>query len=239
VNIANLEKLIRKLKRKLNKYKDIYSQNEVAVREQIVSPLLRALGWDPEDPQLVIPEYTITIIEKGKERKIKLDYALMRHGTLFSAMEVKALGKVTEEVLGRALKVAQTTGVQYIIVTDGDLWRLYNASKPITEALICEWSVLGEKSKDVASKVLVIANTKWFGNPEARILIEAQPKEKPQKCPHCGYKGDFKLLQTWRYSLWNVYYYECPKCSGKFRFYVDPKGEKKSYVIPIIRRGKE
>jgi predicted type IV restriction endonuclease len=95
VNIVNLEKLIRKLKRKLIKYKDIYSQNEAAVREQIVSPLLRALGWDPENPNLVIPEYPITT-----KKKIKLDYALMRHRTLFSAVEVKALGKITEEVLG-------------------------------------------------------------------------------------------------------------------------------------------
>ena len=235
----DLEKLITKLKRKLTEYKDIYSQNEAAVREQIVAPLLRALGWDPENPKLVIPEYTITTIEKGKEKKIKLDYALMRRGSLFAAVEVKALGKVTEEVLGRAFKVAQTKGVQYIIVTDGDLWRLYNASEPITKALVREWSIRGEKSKDVASKVPLIANTVWFGNPEAQILIEARPKEKPQKCPHYGYRGDFKLLQTWRYSLWNVYYYECPKCGGKFRFYVDPRGEKKSYVIPVIKRSKK
>ena len=61
-----LEELIRKLRRKLNKYKNIYSQNEAAVREQIVSPLLRALGWDPENPDLVIPEYTISTTEKGR-----------------------------------------------------------------------------------------------------------------------------------------------------------------------------
>jgi len=152
----------------------------------------------------------------------------MRRRTLFSAIEVKALGKITEEVLGRAFKVAQTTGLRYIIITDGDTWHLYDASKPITEALICEWSVLGEKSKDIASKASVIAKGR-FGKPGV----------KPQKCPHCGYKGDFKLLKTWKYSLWSVYYYECPKCSGRFRFYVDPKGKKKSYVIPIISRSKK
>jgi predicted type IV restriction endonuclease len=41
---VKLEELIRKLRRKINKYKNIYSQNEAAVREQIVSRLLRALG---------------------------------------------------------------------------------------------------------------------------------------------------------------------------------------------------
>jgi predicted type IV restriction endonuclease len=230
---VDLEKLIMKLKRKLIKYKDIYSQNEAAVREQIVAPLLRALGWDPENPNLVIPEYPI-----AAKRKIKLDYALMRRGTLFSAVEIKALGKV-EEGLSRAFTVAQTLKARYIIITDGDIWRLYNTSKPITEALVCEWSILKEKSKEVARNARIIANTREFGSLKVLTLIEEQPKEKPQKCPHCGYKGDFKLLQTWRYSWWNVYYYECPKCSGKFRFYIDPKGEKKSYVIPVIRRDKE
>jgi DNA-directed RNA polymerase subunit M/transcription elongation factor TFIIS len=230
---VDFEKLIRKLKRKLIKYKDIYSQNEAAVREQIVSPLLRALGWDPENPNLVIPEYPITT-----KKKIKLDYALMRRRTLFSAVEVKALGKV-EEGLSRAFTVAQASEARYIIITDGDAWRLYDTSKPITEALVCEWSILREKSKGVASKAHIIANTGKFGNLEALTSIEAQPREKPQKCPHCGYKGDFKLLQTWRYSWWNVYYYECPKCGGKFRFYVDPKAKKKSYIIPVIRRSKK
>jgi len=70
---------------------------------------------------------------------------------------------------------------------------LYDASKPITEALICEWSVLREKSKDIACKASFIAKGR-FG--KAGV--------KPQKCPHCGYKGDFKPLKMWKYSLWNV-----------------------------------
>jgi len=181
-----------------------------------------------KNPNLVIPEYPITT----------LDHALMRRRTLFSAVEVKALGKV-EKGLSQAFTVAQASEARYIIITDGDTWHLYDASKSITEALVCEWSILREKSKEAVNKARIIANTGKLGSLKALTPIEAQPREKLQKCPHCGYKGDFKLLQTWRYSLWNVYYYECPKCSGKFRFYVDPKGEKKSYVIPVIRRNEE
>ena len=61
---------------------------------------------------------------------------------------------------------------------------MYDASKPITEALICEWSVLREKSKDIASKASVIAKGR-FGKPGV----------KPKKCPHCGYEGDLSLLK--------------------------------------------
>ena len=57
------------------------------------------------------------------------------------------------------------------------------------------------------------------------------------KCPHCGYEGEFKLLKTWKYRWWDVYFYECPKCRGKFRWQVDPTGRYRSYVIRVGIRG--
>jgi len=232
-----LLELVRKLRRKLNKYKNLYSQNEAAVREQVVSPLLKALRWNPENPAQVIPEYPFTIDERGKKKRIKLDYALMRRGDLFAVFEVKALGRV-EEGLGRAFTSAQATGARYIIITDGDTWRLYDTSRPITEALISEWSLLREKSKEVSNKIQIIANLERFGSPKALLPVETQPREKPQECPHCSYKGDFSLLGTWKYRAWNVYHYKCPKCGGKFRFYMDPKGIRKSFIIFKRRREK-
>jgi len=232
-----LIELIRKLKRKLTKYKKLYSQNEAAVREHIVSPLLRALKWDPEDPKQVIPEHSVPVkgeenkARRGKEKRIKLDYALMRRGALFTAIEVKALGKV-DKGLGKTFLSAQATGARYIIITDGDTWRLYDTSKPLKEALISEWSLLRESSKEIASKAQIIANIKNFGSREALI-------PKLQKCPHCNYEGSLKLLKTWKYSLWNVYYYECPKCGRRFRYYADPEGKRKSYIIPVAKRKKK
>jgi DNA-directed RNA polymerase subunit RPC12/RpoP len=51
------------------------------------------------------------------------------------------------------------------------------------------------------------------------------------KCPYCGYEREFKLLKTWRYRWWDVYFYECLECHGRFGFYVDPIGKRKSYII--------
>jgi hypothetical protein len=58
------------------------------------------------------------------------------------------------------------------------------------------------------------------------------------KCPYCGYEGEFKLLKTWRYRWWEVYFYECPKCNGRFRWQVDPSGRYRSYVIRVGVRGR-
>jgi len=53
------------------------------------------------------------------------------------------------------------------------------------------------------------------------------------KCPYCEYEGDFKLLKTWKYRWWSVYFYECPKCSGRFRYQVDSEGVRKSFIIRV------
>jgi predicted type IV restriction endonuclease len=150
--------LVKELRNKLKKYKVLYSQNETAVREQIVSPLLKVLGWNPENPKQVIPEHSVPVDErvkkmkiKGKEGKIKLDYALMRR-KLFAVVEVKALNKI-EKGLGQAFANAKYTGARYIIVTDGDAWRVYDTSKPMKKALISDWSFLREKPEEIAKKI--------------------------------------------------------------------------------------
>jgi DNA-directed RNA polymerase subunit RPC12/RpoP len=53
------------------------------------------------------------------------------------------------------------------------------------------------------------------------------------KCPYCGYEGEHRLLKTWRYRVWDVYYYECPRCGSRFRWQVDPTGRYRSYVMRL------
>jgi len=56
------------------------------------------------------------------------------------------------------------------------------------------------------------------------------------KCPYCGFENEFKLIKTWKYSWWDVYFYECSRCGNKFRYQVDPEGKKKSFMIKIGAR---
>jgi len=54
------------------------------------------------------------------------------------------------------------------------------------------------------------------------------------KCPYCGFEGEFKLIKTWRYKWWDVYFYECLNCYGRFRYQVDPAGK---YMSCVMRLG--
>ncbi|MBC7128301.1 MAG: hypothetical protein H5T45_01035 [Thermoplasmatales archaeon] len=40
---------------KMKKYHSLYEENEAAVREHIINPVLNALGWCPENPEEVQP----------------------------------------------------------------------------------------------------------------------------------------------------------------------------------------
>jgi uncharacterized Zn finger protein len=53
------------------------------------------------------------------------------------------------------------------------------------------------------------------------------------KCPYCGFDAEFRLLKTWRYRRWSVYFYECPGCKGRFRYQIDPEAKRKNYIIRV------
>lgn len=53
--MLNLKEAIASAIEKMKKYRSLYEQNEMAVRSQIVEPILRSLGWDVENPEEVHP----------------------------------------------------------------------------------------------------------------------------------------------------------------------------------------
>jgi len=45
-------------------------------------------------------------------------------------------------------------------------------------------------------------------------------------------------LKTWRYRAWDVHYYECPRCAGRFGFYLDPSGRCRSFIVKFRPRAR-
>lgn len=86
-------------------------------------PVLRALGWDTEDLEDVKLEY------KRKAADNPVDYALilLRQPRLF--IEAKALGAQLGDHrwANQILAYASVAGVEWVVLTDGDEYRLYNS----------------------------------------------------------------------------------------------------------------
>lgn len=66
----DINQLIEQIQQRLVNYPNLYNTNEQATRSQLIDPLLRVLGWDPTDPDKVIPN---AANEDGK----KTDYTLL------------------------------------------------------------------------------------------------------------------------------------------------------------------
>ena len=55
--LESLLTLVEKLRERIDDHAPLLRQNEALTRYTLIDPLLRELGWDTENPTLVIPEY--------------------------------------------------------------------------------------------------------------------------------------------------------------------------------------
>jgi predicted type IV restriction endonuclease len=185
--ISEFVEFINKLKEKLNKHGDLFSNNEAAVKYAIVNPFLKMLGWDVENPEEVIPEHS------DPKAKGKADYALFikeLSKNPIAFVEVKKLNGINSDVIREKLKYSFDLGVNYTIITDGDSWILYKAFEsgiPSSERIIARWSILKDDPYEIAFKALIIAKTKFFGKLSETVTsiktIEQQTLQ-PTKSAH-------------------------------------------------------
>ena len=111
------------------------SASETATRNQLIEPLLRALGWDTADPDLVTPEYNI-----GRGR---VDYALMRDGAPILLIEAKKHGtKLTADTLLQAFGYVDDKSVEFVAITNGDNWEMHRTPLSNRET-VAEFAVTG------------------------------------------------------------------------------------------------
>ncbi len=99
---------------------------EENTKHALIEPVLRALGWDVEDLDEVRCEYKL---RKGDN---PVDYALFVHGNLRLFVEAKALGENLDHWAGQVMGYAGVAGVvEWIVLTDGNEYRVYNAHAPV------------------------------------------------------------------------------------------------------------
>ncbi|QNH62755.1 hypothetical protein [Hymenobacter sediminicola] len=106
-------------------------KNEAATRAALIDPVLRALGWDTANVQMVEPERTI-----GSE--LRVDYLLHdSEGKPRLVVEAKCLGASLDKhgYVSKVLGYALGFKVQTVFITDGLHWHCYsNLHKGNTEA---------------------------------------------------------------------------------------------------------
>jgi len=116
-----LKKTLEMVVERMKKYRSLYEQNEMAVRSQIIEPILRGLGWDTENPEEVQPNVST---EEGIP-----DYSLLKRDKKVLFIEAKKLSVDIEqrEVIRQLAKYCFSEGMKYGVLTNGAIWILFRA----------------------------------------------------------------------------------------------------------------
>jgi hypothetical protein len=106
---------------------------EQDTKAALIVPVLRALGWDVEDLEDVKLEY------RRRPSDNPVDYALFLLRTPRLFIEAKSLGAHLDDGKWAAqiLAYATVAGVEWVALTDGNEWRIYNshATVPVEKKL--------------------------------------------------------------------------------------------------------
>ena len=123
--------------------------SEALTRYALIDPILRELGWDTSDPDMVIPEYS-----SGGGRA---DYALLSNSKPVIMVEAKKLDEPLQGALNQAINYSISgTGnkARYFSVTDGARWVIYDTSKPPADMLITSFDLKGPSAAEACLEAL-------------------------------------------------------------------------------------
>ena len=164
----DLINVIETLKERMTTHRQSLQQHETRTRVALIDPLLTALGWDVSDPGLVTPEYSV-----GQGRP---DYALINGGPEskpVAIVEAKPLGNfLNDRERNQMLAYANMEGIKYAILTNGDLWELYDIFEParLDERRLLNVKITSTPAYQLALQMLLL----WRPNLASGAPVAAQ-----------------------------------------------------------------
>ena len=121
--LDDLQGVIEKLGKMIETQCRYLAENETRTRQVLIDPLLRELGWDVSNPDVVQLEYWV--------QQYRMDYALMSKGKPLAVVEAKRLGSdLDDDQIMQVLNYANVAGINYMIITNGNTWEMYEVFKP-------------------------------------------------------------------------------------------------------------
>ena len=150
--LESLHALVETLRRRIQTHRVALSGSEWLTRYTLIDPLLRELGWNTEDPELVIPEY--------RSGSGSADYALLSNdGKPAMMIEAKKLGtSLSLDVVTQVLNYCWAEGTEHFAVTDGQQWQIYetNAAGSPDDKRVASFNLLDASPSDVCLKALAL-----------------------------------------------------------------------------------
>ena len=176
--LGNLQSVIEKLRKMIEAHRGYLAEYETRTRQVLIDPLLRKLGWDVSNPNIVQLEYRV---KQGRP-----DYALMSRGKPLAVVEAKRLGSDLDDgQIIQALAYAVAAAIPYMIVTDGDKWEMYEVFKQteLEEKLLMKLELSQQSAHKNASQALAMRKPNLTSKKPAFKPPERDGPPKPPKPP--------------------------------------------------------
>ncbi len=171
--LEKLHALIESLKERIEVHRSALSGSEALTRYALIDPLLRELGWDTANPNLVVPEY--------KSGSGRADYALVGNdGNPEMMIEAKSLGSsLRDTALTQGIQYCLEKGTRHFALTDGDCWELYETHRavPINEKRVVSFRVSAQSESEVCLQALAL----WWPSLQEGKAVAGQSPLVEQK----------------------------------------------------------
>ena len=121
--LESLPKLVETLRARIDAHGDALRRSEALTRYALIDPLLRKLGWDTSNPDMVVPEYRMSNNQMA-------DYVLLNEGGPVIVVESKRLDEPLQggKALDQGILYCAHSGSKHFLLTDGRRWEIYEAS---------------------------------------------------------------------------------------------------------------
>ena len=126
---AELVKAVELVCRNISEHADACANNETNTTQYLVEPMLKGLGWDIHNPDLVIKEYRVEGKRKSR-RNIRVDIALLRDDRRpFAFIEVKRLDRDYDpQYMDQLESYASHMESGVAVLTNGRHWLISNVT---------------------------------------------------------------------------------------------------------------
>ena len=148
--LESLLECVNEIRKRIDAHGPALRKSEAQTRYALIDPLLRVLGWDTQDPNLVVPEYN-----SGNGRA---DYALFSGGKPAMMVEAKSLDTPLQGVVAQGVQYCVMEGTGHFSVTDGRHWEIYETYKavPIDEKRVVSFDLKGQSPAEICLQALAL-----------------------------------------------------------------------------------
>ena len=153
-DIDTLSRVIETLQLHINRNGSVIGANETRTRQDLIDPLLEALGW--ADPSVKTSEYLVRY-GSGKADYVVVDYALHMPGKRarpFAFIEAKRMREAISDHHRQAFGYAnKRDSVRFVGLTNGDRWQFYEKRHDGGYRSILDISIRRQSARDCAVKL--------------------------------------------------------------------------------------